>query len=292
MYFSTGEISVLQRLQADGKEVHAGQLLRLIDIPINGGTILATDCGSSAEHADKLKAACARHFGVAGPGLVRALVSEYEDARALTATVKTMLAHYVAALTPVSAQAEQRRAVKRFALLMVVGELATKLGVLSECTMDDIERAVRIALRAWQADGSNIPDRLRGVLNVQAFIERNESRFQNLQTTSDQIPRDRVGFVGWDKVIGRTCFWFTNNGFTEACGGQDARETAQELFARGYLIARERGRFTEKREFGDERRRVYIVLSSLLAFDHRDSDGSGAAGAGGAATLDEGAAVR
>lgn len=162
MYFSTGEVSVLRRLQADGKEVHAGQLLRLIDIPIEGGIVIDTAGSQPAAYADKLKAACARHFGIAGPAFVRALVMEYEDARALTATVKAHLQMHATALTPPNAPAEHQRAIKRFALLMVAGELAIRLGVLQDCPREHIEHAVYAALRAWQIDGANVPDRLRG----------------------------------------------------------------------------------------------------------------------------------
>lgn len=267
MYFSTGEISVLRRLQADGREIHAGQLIRFIDIPIDGGIITTANGDGAASVADRLKAGCSRHFGVAGPAFVRALVAEYSDARALAATVKSKLENYAATLTPKDAAPEQRRAIKRFALLMVAGELAITLGVLSNSTASDVETAVRTAMRAWHADGTNISDRLRGAINVRGFIERNESRFQALGTDSGQVPRDRAGFVGWDHAAGAHAFLFTADGFAEACGGQDPRETARELHARGLLVAREPDRYTEKRELGCGRHRVYVVLAALLNLD-------------------------
>lgn len=267
MYFSTGEISVLRRLQADGREVHAGQLLRLIDIPIEGGIITDAAGGQTAAYADRLKAACARYFGVAGPALVHELIMNYDDARALTGTVKTLIERHTDALRPANAPPEHQRALKRFALVMAAGELAIKLGVLQDCTGAHVERAVRTAVRAWLADGSNIPDRLRGVLNVQAFLERSESRFQKLRDESGQIPRDRAGFFGWDGAVGVAVFLFTPDGFAEACGGQDPRETARELYNLGLLFARERDRYTEKRDIGTGRHRVYIVRTALLDFD-------------------------
>lgn len=266
MYFSTGEISVMRRLQADRKEIHAGQLLRLIDIPIDGGIIVDAKGADAAAHADKLKAACAHHFGVAGQNLIRELVVHYDHAMALTGTVKTLVERHSAALTPADAPAEHRRAIKRFALAMVAGELAIKLGIL-ESNLDEVELAVRTALRAWQMDGSNVPDRLRGVLNVQAFLERCESRFQKLGDDSRQVPNDRAGFVGWDQATGARAFLLTPDGFVEACGGQDVRETARELVSRGFLLAREHGRYMEKRDLGTGRHRVYVVRASLLGFD-------------------------
>ena len=282
MYFSTGEISVLTRLQADGRAVHAGQLLRLIDIPIEGGTIVSSGQKTASAHADLLKSACARQFGVAGPALVRALIDEYADARALAGTVRAMLEHCAAALTPEGAPAEHRRAIKRFALLFVAGQLAVRLGVLTECTAADVERAIRTALRAWQTDGSNVPDRLRGLLNVQSFIERNISRFQRNDGESQVIPRDRAGFIGYETELRSHAYYLTRAGFAEACGGQDPRETARELFSRGFLVARENGRWTEKRDIGTGRHRVYIIPPSLLEFDPREDMAAGATGASGA----------
>lgn len=285
MYFSTGEISVFRRLQADAKEVHAGQLLRLIDIPIEGGIIVASRDGHAA-HAEKLKASCGRFFGVAGPALIRELVANYEDVGALTGTVKSLLERYGAKLTPPTVPPEQRRAIKRFALLLVAGELATKLGIL-DCTLDEIDRAVRTGLRAWLVDGANLPDRLRGILNVQAFLERFESRFQNITGEVKTIPHERAGFVGWDTAAGTMVYLFTPEGFAEACAGQDPRETSKELLEKGFLHARERGHMTEKRNVGGARRRVYVVLASLLEFDPQKStldqqETTGATGANGA----------
>lgn len=282
MYFSTGEISVAQRLGRDGKEIHAGQLLRLIDIPIEGGTIVDAIGGHPGAHADKLKTACARCFGTAGPAFVAALTVNYDDARAIAGTVRAFLDRYAAALTPADAPAEHRRAIKRFALLMVAGELAIKLGILQDCSTEDVERSVQAVLHAWQVDGSNIPDRLRGVLNVQAFLERCESRFQKMGEDSRHVPNERAGFVGWDGAAGCAVFLFTSDGFLEACSGQDPRETARELQALGFLFARESNRYTEKRELGSGRHRVYIVRASLLTFDPQARPTGGTNGAAGA----------
>lgn len=97
---------------------------------------------------------------------------------------------------------------------------------------------------------ANIPDRLRGVLTVRAFIERCESRLQRLPDDVRKPPRDRAGFTGWDSATGTNTFLFTPDGFAEACGGQDSRETARELHARGFLVTRENGHRTEKRMIG------------------------------------------
>lgn len=267
MYFSTGEVSVLSKLEADGSTAHAGQLIRLIDIPIESGIITKWGPEGPAHYADRLKSACSRFFGTAGPALIRALEAEYESVGQLVGTIKTKAEGHATRLTPKDAAPEARRAIKRFALAMTAGEMAIKLGVLN-CEMQQVETAVRTALRAWLTDSARIPDRLRGVMNVADFIHRHAARFQSLSDGAGApIPRDRVGYRDQDRAAGSEVYMFTSEGFREACGGLDPRETAEELKRLRILVARERGRHTEKREAGTDRGRFYIVKATLLEFD-------------------------
>lgn len=286
MYFSTGEVSVLSKLEADGSHAHAGQLLRLVDIPIEDGVVIDTASIDPAAFVDRIKRACGRSFGTAGPAFIRALVAEYETALQLVGTVKSMLEDAVADLAPQDAPAEQKRAIKRFALAGVTGVLAVRLGVLT-CTVSEVDSAVRMALQSWRADGANVPDRVRGVMNVAQFISRHASRFQTLNEYGSSAPRDRAGFVGRDQATGERAYLFTPEGFREACGGQDPRGTARELHRLGFITAREAGRFNVKRDIDGMRQRVYVVKATISEFDPiaESSSDSGATGAIGAASI-------
>ena len=266
MYFSTGEISVMSKIQADGRAAHAGQLVRLLDIPVERGIITHTGSAQPAQYADRIKAACSRSFGTAGPEFVRVLINEYADVGRLVGTIKTTVEHYSAMLTPEGAAPEIRRAVKRFALTMTAGELAAKLGVL-DCTVAEVEAAVRTAQRSWLTDGARVPDRLRGVINVAEFIQRHESRFQKLAEPVGPPPRERVGFMGYDAAARGDAYMFTSDGFREACGGLDAAETARELRCLGLLVSNETGHLAPKRYLDSSRVRVYIVRAAILEFD-------------------------
>lgn len=263
MYFSTGEVSVLSKLEADGKTAHAGQMVRLIDIPIEGGIIIDAGSAMPAEHAERLKHACSRFFGTAGPTLIRTLEAQYENVGHLVCTIKTKVEDHTRTLTPPSAAPEIRRAIKRFALAMTAGEMSIKLGVL-DCEIRHVEDAIRTALRAWLTDSARLPDRLRGLMKLAEFIQRHGARFQ---IPGGTIPRDRVGYKAPDPSVGGEVYWFTSEGFREACGGLDPSETAAELKRLKFLVAREKDHYTEKRAIGDERARYYIVKSALLEFD-------------------------
>lgn len=267
IYFSTGEVSVLSKLEADGKTAHAGQMVRLIDIPIEGGIIIETGSADPAEYADRLKAACSRYFGTAGPALIRGLMAEYSNVGQLVGTMKAKIEDHANSLAAKDGPPEVRRVVKRFALALTAGELGIKLGIL-KCEMRQVEAAVRTALRAWITDSAKLPDRLRGVMNVAEFIQRHAARFQALSEASQTPPpRDRAGYRRYDTAARSEVYMFTSGGFREACGGLDPQETAAELKRLRLLIAREPGRYTEKRKAGSERARFYVVRAELLEFD-------------------------
>jgi uncharacterized protein (DUF927 family) len=266
LILSTGEVSARSKLEANGAIAHTGQLLRLIDIPIHDGVITETSGKPAGEFADGIKRACGRHFGSAGPAFLRALVAEYDHVRSIGGTIMSMCDAAAHRLTPADAPAEQVRAVKRFALVEATGLLALRLGIL-DCSTAQIEAAVQTALIAWRTDGENQPDRIRGVLNVINFIARHESRFQGAGVDREHAPRDRAGFIAYDRATGGRLYLFTTAGFREACGGLDQSDTAQALKSAGYLIAREAGRYTEKKDVGGERQRVYIINASVLGFD-------------------------
>ena len=286
MFLSTGEVSALNRIQHDGGHVHAGQLTRLVDIPIEGGIIVDSGNQEPRAFADSLKHACARYFGTAGPAFVGALTHHYESVPQLIGTVKMMVESYTAKLTPQGAPPEHQRVIKRFALIAVAGALAVHLGVLN-CTVAQVENAVLTALRAWQSGGAMLPDRVRGLVNVQRFIQQHESRFQHIpRNEREAIPRDRAGYVSnFDVGVKGPAYLFTDQGFLEACGDQDSRETARELKERGFLFANEPNRSTVKRSLdGGARGRVYVVAARLLEFDPREAEDTrtGATGASGA----------
>jgi hypothetical protein len=181
--------------------------------PIHGG-ITATGSLAPALFADKLKASSARVYGTAGPAFVRELVMGYGDAAALTSTVKSIVHEMTDSLTPKDTAPEHRRTAKRFALVHATGQLAVKHGVLN-ASVDDIDRAVREAFGAWLVEAAEMADVTRGVLNVSAFAQRNEARFQKLHGDDKLVPQNRAGYVGPDAAAHGRAFLFLPDAFIE-----------------------------------------------------------------------------
>lgn len=65
MAFSTGEIDLESYIRADGGKVNAGQLVRLLNIPISKAATFHSLPDGKA-HADALRDACRAHYGAAG----------------------------------------------------------------------------------------------------------------------------------------------------------------------------------------------------------------------------------
>lgn len=125
----------------------------------------------------QLKRACGQHYGTAGPAFIKALIERFHYFHPLTAHVKRALAEAEARLAVPRMEAEQRRTLRRFALFEAAGKLAVEFDILP-FTEQEIEDAVTQVVKAWRAEGVSMPDRMRGVLALRGFIERNQHRFR------------------------------------------------------------------------------------------------------------------
>lgn len=265
---STGEISAKQKIEEVGKAAHAGQLLRLLDIPTGENIIVDPHGEEPGQFALKLKRACGQHFGRAGPALIKKITEEFESEYQLSGYVRALLDDYERKLTPPKASAEQRRAIQRFALIGVAGELAASYGIVP-FTQAEIFDAIRIVLRAYLTDGTNIPDGARGLVKVQDFIQRYPSSFRDANIDSHKH-FELAGYISQSHEKG-LLYLFTPEGFKRACGGLDCKEVLRELNRHGLLLTNEKNRLTYKDSIkvgADYKRpRLYAVRAELLEFD-------------------------
>ena len=280
LILSTGEISVRQKIEQDRRSPHAGQLLRMIDVPTDSGIILQTNGQPPGEFARRLKLSCGKHYGTAGPTFIRELVSSYEDSFALSATIKQMLEAELTVLVPSDVAPEQRRGLQRFALLGVAGRLASSLGVFSMCS-GEIQEAIARVSSLWLQSSGNIPDHIRGALAVRDFIMRDEARFRDIVPNPDAPRiRDLAGY----RDRNRGLFLFTHDGFQEACGEANTTDVARVLASAGYLRRGEANRFTTKQMVDGHRPRLYAIYDRIIGYDPSGGAsvvGSGATGAEG-----------
>jgi uncharacterized protein (DUF927 family) len=269
---STGELPASDVIEAEGKTIKSGQAVRLIDIPaidpMTGDGIIAETHGESdpALFVDRLKRSCGSHYGWAGPAFVQGLLDE--GLTAVQAELQAVLRETVQAMMPSGASAEVQRAVKRFALVCVAGEKAVNLRILP-WTPGEVVRAARVLLaRYLSVRGGAGCDTERAIDRIKGFLlAHGSSRFRELDKGTDRI----INLAGY-RDIGNGVYYFTSDGFKEACRGYDVRDVARLLITRGFLRTPDAGHLTERvtvPEVG--RTRLYTVLDAILDSTHSEA---------------------
>lgn len=188
---STGETDLESFIREDGGSVNAGQLVRLLNIPLTRATRYHTLPDGKA-HADALKAAYQSHYGAAGRKWVSMLAESPKAAQEAVAEAKQRWK----ALIPAQASEQAGRVADCFAIL----EAALILSLpLTGWTATDCRAAVEHSFRSWIAIyGTANRERVQLVEMVSNFLLVNENRF-DLACESDAYPwtTDKSRRAGW-----------------------------------------------------------------------------------------------
>jgi putative DNA primase/helicase len=260
---STGEISVTDKLEEDGKSCKGGQLIRFLDVPFDEPTM-------TNELADELKAACCDVYGTAGEEFLKRLVSKYGTFLSLSADIARRIEQSRNMLAVESLPAEKKRAMKRFELILASNLLATELGVLP-LSADEITQSVRYASRLWLSSETAVSDAARGVIALRDYISKNQEHKFKPYPISDDAPnirRDIAGYFDANEEV----FYLTDGGMKEACNGYNKSQVCQQLDQMCLLKRAERDRFTSKITVAGQRISVYAVRASILELDSQDME--------------------
>lgn len=266
VYLSSGEISAQEKIAETGKPVKAGQLNRLIDIPVTAKIIENSHGRLPGHFADQLKGACGNCYGTAAPVFIRQLIACEADRNALGYRIRNMLAEAEKTLQPPAGiAADQQRTMRRFALVMVAGQLAVEFGILP-FSFVEIETAVKSTCSSWL--GNTLDESMRGVLAVRDFILRyQDSKFVNAcaGVGFQRAVNDVAGYYLSDQGI----HVFNDEGFQRACDGYLPEDVARELKRLGLLFTNDEQRLKARVTLPDlkGRPRRYAVKKGLLSFE-------------------------
>lgn len=199
LFLSSGELSLEQHMLEAGKRGHAGQEVRLVDLPADAGAGFGLfdtlhDAADGRALADRLRDAGGRHYGHAGRAFVAALAT---DRARYTEQVIALRDGFVAQQVPPEASGQVLRVAARFGLIGAAGELATAAGITGWPEGAALEAAAR-GLADWidarGGIGSGEVD--RALAQVRLFFERyGEARFKPW-TTADGETCERCGGSG------------------------------------------------------------------------------------------------
>jgi putative DNA primase/helicase len=200
-FLSTGEQGIADKMAEAGKRRHAGQEVRILEVPADAGAGMGTfetlhGHPTPAAFAEAIAAASREHCGHAADAFLGHLV-EAAQGPELGRLITGAREAWVQKHTPQGAAAEVRRAAKHFAILAVAGHLAATWGVVPWPEGWASEAAAR-CFADWiaQRGGTGSHEVREGLEAIAAFIRAHgASRFEAIGGEARVPPRDRAGFV-------------------------------------------------------------------------------------------------
>jgi putative DNA primase/helicase len=165
MAFSTGEIDMESYIRADGGKINAGQLVRLLNVPITKATEFH-GYADGKTHADSMRDACKQNYGAVGRVWINQLASQKKSA---VDTVRAAERRWLG-LLPDEASEQVRRVASRFAVLEGALLLSQKLTGWSEQESRD---ALQHSFNAWVNEfGMGNRENKAWVEQAESFLQR------------------------------------------------------------------------------------------------------------------------
>ncbi|WP_265494689.1 TOPRIM and DUF927 domain-containing protein [Providencia heimbachae] len=251
---STGEKDIETFLSMAGIKVNAGQLVRLLNIPMERATELH-GCETGKAHADLIKVNCRDSYGTAGRYWIEYLSSHKDEAKeAYRATQQRW-----SKLIPASYGEQVHRATDRFATL----EAALLMGsVITGWNEQDCRDVVQTIFNVWVAEFGTgnkeieqIKEQAEGFLNAYAF-----SRFA---VHPYVMGSDRVNNIAGYREIrdGITLFHTFPKAFTDEIVKDFNVKMAEKALAEiGMLQKGDKGRYKKRTITVDGTRPLFYVL--------------------------------
>ncbi len=260
LFLSSGEITLTELLQSEGKRTYTGQEVRIANIPADAGQNMGIlenlhDFPIPANLADHIRYETGRYYGTAGAAWLEHIT---ENHRQLWGTLPEQVSRFCADTVPANATGQVHRVAKRFALVAIAGELATQAGITGWNEGEATQAATR-CFNDWLADfggadGEN-REHLKVLDTVKAFIERNGSKFMafNLSEGSQPVP-DLVGFY---RQHGQNREYLVQaSQFERVCEGFSTKQATTALHAAGWMETTE-SRNTRLPMMGQKK--VYVI---------------------------------
>lgn len=257
MYTSTGEVTLEEHLRRGGIELDAGLLLRFAHIPSDAGkgygVFEQINYGSRPQDiGNQINELSSKHYGHAG---VKWLEYLTHDKGEVIQTALSQIDDFIQRCSKnigKKLNGQSNRVLRRFALVAVSGELATKAGITGWQEGRALN-AVEQCFKTW-LDGFGTGDNLEEIKileHFKIFIETHgSSRFENLIVSRHQdgepmTPRinNRVGYYDPDSKM----YLVSSAMFkSEMCTGLNESNAKKVLKKYGWIDCAEDGRYVKK----------------------------------------------
>ncbi len=260
---STGEKDIETFLLSSGVKINAGQLVRLLNIPVQRATELH-GCETGKHHADTIKVNCRSHYGAAGRGWITWLSDHKEDAKTAYRDAQKRWSK----LIPDNYGEQVHRASDRFAAVeaaLLTGRIITGWGE------QDCRDAVQAVFNVWLAEfGTGNKEIEQIVEQATAFLNTyGMSRYAPLPYDERDMPvRDLAGYRerkgGHDDAP--VIFYTLPSAFKqEMAKGFNAESFAAALTTIGMLKKPAKGKGYQGRtprlkHLGNTQQRAYVMM--------------------------------
>lgn len=230
---STGEYSYAAMiLDTTKKQPRTGQMIRVTDIPVDGGLFPACDEAKRGEMVTSLKKAAVNYFGTAKIPYLEHLVAianNKERVQGLQGRLNDYLVSLLASVSK-SLDSAQVRAARRFAALGLALELARDAGCI-DSSDEEIKHSIEHALALWLADTETVSEAENGLAQLIHTIQSNPSRFANV------LEMDRKGnrLLGYRDDI-EQCYVIPKESLVELTGRANCKPVISLLISKGMLI--------------------------------------------------------
>ena len=282
LVLSSGECSLADRIAEDnGAKITAGQEVRCLDLKVDGRPFGCFDNlhgkADGKTFAIHLANACARAYGTAGPAFVEFIMRTPDIVSRAEAVIAKFEARAEAAYGLADADAQVTRALRRFAVIVAAGELATDAGITA-WPVGMAANAVLEMFGLWIGGRGGLMSAAKrnAIVNTRAFLVKNDSRLQKLVLDDKGAlipPPFGHGVVhdlaGWKDSDG---FWISADAWrNEIHAGVDGQSAARALHKVELLIIdKNRGsRLTRRGPRSIERVQCYYVRKEVLATEQR-----------------------
>ncbi|EAM5558420.1 DUF927 domain-containing protein [Salmonella enterica] len=259
---STGEMDIETFLSAGGLKVKAGQLVRLLNIPMEKATVFNGQPNGKA-HADALKEAWLDNHGAAGREWVKWLAAHQQEAKQAVRDAQERWR----GLIPADYGEQVHRVAERFAILEAALVLSCHVTGWSEQASRD---AIQHSFNAWVKEfGTGNKEHQQIIEQCEAFL--NAYGFSRYLPYPESDPRDlpikelagyRTGSQSSDEAF--KFYTFPAAFEQEIASGFNPRQFAKALASAGMLEAGDNGRHKKKalRRMGGKQHVFYVLMFS------------------------------
>lgn len=260
---SNGEISLEEHMASGGKQMQAGQDIRLLDITADARNFGAFDCLHAASDSrifvEQMQRSVQANYGTAGPTFVKKLMRNMEHRDILQSFIDRFCDEVRIDLD-IPDDRQVLRVLRRFAVTALAGEMASKF-LVTGWAPGIAKAAAKEIFRTWfeERDGSTRSEIDRSVAKTRDYLTKNRHQF--VEINSPALPV----ISGWHDDL---WFYILPDTWKIIHGESDPIEAARYHRASGFLKV-QKGKSLQYR-MGRKtpgRPKVYAVKYSIIEGD-------------------------